>query len=90
MNQQLWSVWPRSLSLRLDQKKAQVVQVTPESAHGINIFLSVFFLLTYLNISVCFFCHRKDMGRWMLHLLSGLGLLVVLSTYCHAEGEDHI
>ncbi|GLD57741.1 integrin beta-4 [Lates japonicus] len=25
------------------------------------------------------------MGRWLLHLLSGLGLLVVLSTYCHAE-----
>ncbi|XP_018515703.1 LOW QUALITY PROTEIN: integrin beta-4 [Lates calcarifer] len=27
------------------------------------------------------------MGRWMLHLLSGLGLLVVLSTYCHAEAN---
>lgn len=37
---------------------------------------------------MCELCYREEMGRWMSHVSVGLGLLLVLLTYCHAEGEE--
>lgn len=33
-------------------------------------------------------CSRKEMERWKCHLSVGLGLLAILLSLCHAEGEE--
>jgi len=67
------------LSLRLSLSLCIVVDFRCILYMCIHVYECIF-----VYFSVC----RREMGRWALRLSVGLGLLAVLVTYCHAEGEE--